>query len=455
MTQPRVLIAGTSSSSGKTTAVCALLSLLKRRRISVRSFKCGPDYIDPMFHRSVIGIKCSNLDPFFCDDDLLRYLLFENAAGNLAVIEGVMGYYDGTGDNGSDNSTYSVAKKTDSPVIIVVNAKGASSSLLAVVEGFLNYLPNSNIRGVLFNRMSLMNYKYVCSLMKIRFRDSVIPVGYIPELPDECLFPSRHLGLVTAAEITDLQKKLDKIADICENTIDIDAVLSIADKAGRLNCTSPAVPAHEKINIAAAFDSAFCFYYSDNFDLLKKMGAEITFFSPLKNEPVPRNADGLLLGGGYPELYTDILEKNEISKNSILNSIESGMPAIAECGGFQYLGKTVDGKKMCGLFDSESFSENKLVRFGYNTITSEKDGIFGKKGTSFKAHEFHYWDSTLNGDSFTAVKPNGKSWKCAFTTDTLYAGYPHLYLWSNLPAANNFYNKCLEYKERKNDHQRP
>lgn len=448
MTQPRILIAGTSSSSGKTTAVCAVLSLLKRIKTAVRSFKCGPDYIDPMFHRSVMGIKCSNLDPFFCDENLLRYLLYDNAAGSLAVIEGVMGYYDGTGDNGTDNSTYSVAKATETPVILVVNAKGASSSLLSVVEGFLNYLPQSNIRGVIFNRMSLMNYKYVRALMEKRFKNSVIPIGYIPELPEDCLFPSRHLGLITAPEIEDLEKKLDKIADICESTIDINALLSIAENAEDIEYVPPAVQKHEKINIAAASDSAFCFYYSDTFALMKKMGAEISFFSPLKNESVPQDANGLFLGGGYPELYTDTLEKNEISKNSIINSIACGMPTIAECGGFQYLGKSIDGKKMCGLFESESFFANKLVRFGYTNITAEKDGVFGKKGISLRSHEFHYWDSTVNGDNFTAVKPNGRSWKCAFTTDTLYAGYPHLYLWSNLSAADNFYKKCLEYKER-------
>ncbi|MBR5070781.1 MAG: cobyrinic acid a,c-diamide synthase, partial [Oscillospiraceae bacterium] len=204
MSHPRVIFAGTSSGSGKTAAVCAVLSLLKRRGVSLRSCKCGPDYIDPMFHKAVLGIDSSNLDPFFCDAGLLGYLLTDCPDDMLTVTEGVMGYYDGTGEDGTDNSTYTVASRTKTPVILVVNARGAAVSLVAAVEGFLRFRPDSGIRGVLFSRMTTMSYRNVSELMKKRLGDEVIPVGYIPQLPEECLIPSRHLGLVTADEIEDL-----------------------------------------------------------------------------------------------------------------------------------------------------------------------------------------------------------------------------------------------------------
>jgi cobyrinic acid a,c-diamide synthase len=407
-----------------------------------------------MFHRTVLNVECTNLDPFFCDENLLSFLLCDNCKGDISVIEGVMGYYDGTGASGIENSTYSVANAIKSPVVLVIDAKGASSSLAAVVEGFAHYLPQSRIKGVIFNRMSPMNYKYICSILQRRSQCSVIPLGYIPPLPEDCVIPSRHLGLITANEISDITAKLDKTADICSSTIDIDGLLALSQTAEDLEYTEPEVPSFDRVNIAVARDNAFCFYYGETFRLLEKMGAELSFFSPLKNEPVPPESDGLLLGGGYPELYSETLEKNETAKQSVAGCVLSGMPAVAECGGFQYLGKTIDGRKMCGVIDTESFPAGKLVRFGYVALTSEKDGIFGKAGMALRAHEFHYWDSTVNGDSFTAVKPNGKTWKCAVTSNTLYAGYPHLYLWSCIDAAKHFYEKCLEYKENKNDNHR-
>ena len=445
---PRVLIAGTSSGSGKTTAVCAILTLLKRRGIGITACKCGPDYIDPMFHESVLGIPSANLDPFFCDGNLLRSLLAENG-DELSVIEGVMGYYDGTGDDGTDNSTYTVAAKTDTPVVLVANAKGASTSLLAVIEGFLRFVPDSRICGVILNNITAMTYAMLKKQMDNRFAGRIRAVGYIPKLPENCILGSRHLGLVTAAEIGDLREKLDKIADLCAETLDIDVLSEIAHTAEPLDYTPPIIEKLPPVKLAVARDAAFCFYYKDTLKLFEKMGAELVSFSPLADEPIPADAGGLLLGGGYPELYADVLEKNEISRNSIRTAIENGMPTIAECGGFQYLGQTLEGRKMCGALVHDSTNTGKLVRFGYVTLTAKTDGLFGGAGTTFRAHEFHYYDSTDNGNAFTAVKSNGRSWDCAVYTDRLYAGYPHLFLPASIPAAESFYRKCLAYKEKK------
>ncbi|MBQ8509473.1 MAG: cobyrinate a,c-diamide synthase [Clostridia bacterium] len=450
---PRVLIAGTSSGSGKTTAVCAILSLLKRRGIDVTSCKCGPDYIDPMFHKSVLGVDCTNLDPFFVDGNLLRYLLAENGGG-MTVIEGVMGYYDGTGADGMENSTYSVARETHTPVVLVINGKGASSSLLAVIEGFLNFVPDSMICGVIFNNVTAMTFASLKRLTEARFGGLLKVIGYIPKLPEDCILGSRHLGLVTAGEIENLSEKLNKIADLCADTIDLDALIAVAESADVLDFTLPEIPRFEPVRIALAEDAAFCFVYRDNLSLLEKMGAEILPFSPLADEAVP-DADGLLIPGGYPELYAEKLAANETTKSSVRAAIASGMPAIAECGGFQYLGAELDGYSMCGILSHESVNTGKLVRFGYVSLTSHRADIFGDAGTTLRGHEFHYWDSTDCGDSYTAVKTNRKTYDCVVSSETLYAGYPHLYLLSNIAAATEFYQKCLKFKEKNHDHSRP
>ncbi|MBO7404701.1 MAG: cobyrinate a,c-diamide synthase, partial [Clostridia bacterium] len=431
----------------KTTAVCAVLALLKKRGLDPHAFKCGPDYIDPMFHEVVLGVPSANLDPFFCGGNLLRSLLADST-GELAVVEGVMGYYDGTGPDGAC-STYAVARETATPVILVVNGRGASASLLAVLEGFLRYRPDSGIRGVLFTNVTAMTYAQLKAWTETRFGDAIAVVGYLPRLPEDCLLGSRHLGLVTPAETADLTEKLSKTADLSAGTVDLDALLAVAESAPPLVFDPPAVPRLGTFRIAAARDDAFCFYYRDTLRLFEKLGAEIMFFSPLADEAVPEEADGLLLGGGYPELHAQTLERNETARESIRRAVASGMPTLAECGGFQYLGQTLAGHRMCGIMPQESENTGHLVRFGYITLTSQADGLLGPAGTCLPAHEFHYYDSTENGSDFTAVKPSGRSWTCVVHTESLYAGYPHLFLPASLPSAESFCRKCLAYKERK------
>ena len=447
---PRILFAGTASGSGKTTAVCAVLRLLQRRGADIRAYKCGPDYIDPMFHRDVLGIPSTNLDPFFCQKELLCSLLCQNAGASIHVIEGVMGYYDGSGQNGTDNSTFSVADKTETPVILVVDGKGAAASLLATIEGFLHFVPNSRICGVLFNRISAGTYQTLCRLLPERFGEAIVPVGYIPVFAEPYRLPSRHLGLVTSREIDDFQQRIDALADLCETTIDIERMIALADSAAALEAPPATVEHFAPIHLAYAYDAAFCFYYHDTLALFEKMGAVLLPFSPLKNEPVPAEADGLLLGGGYPELYDRQLAENRIVAESIRTALASGMPAIAECGGFEYLGKTLDAHAMCAVFEHESTAAGKLVRFGYVTLISQKGGVFGEAGTQLKAHEFHYWDSTKNGTDFVAQNSRGVQYPAAITTDTIYAGFPHLYLPACTAAAESFYRKCLEFQTMRN-----
>ena len=449
MNIPRILFAGTASGSGKTSAVCIVERLLQRRSKGIRAFKCGPDYIDPMFHSDVLGIPATNLDPFFCHEEQLCRLLSENSGSFLNVIEGVMGYYDGTGETGMENSTCAVADKTQTPVILVVDGKGAAASLLATIEGFVHFVPKSRIVGVLFNRMKAGTYQSVCRLLRERFGSEIVSVGYIPPFSEEYQIPSRHLGLVTSAEITDLRRRMDALADLCAQTIDIETVIALAGTARALPQPAACTPRFAPIQLAYAHDAAFCFYYHDTLSLFEKMGAVLVPFSPLKNEPVPAEADGVLLGGGSPELYAKQLAKNRISAESVRTAIESGMPAIAECGGFEYLGKTLDSFAMCGVLEQESTAAGKPVRFGYVTLTAQKDGVFGEAGTQLKGHEFHYWDSTANGADYVAKNLRGTQYPAAVTTKTLYAGFPHLYLYATPAAAEHFYQACLSYKEKK------
>lgn len=447
MNCPRVLIAGTGSGCGKTTAVCALLTILKSRGVGVSALKCGPDYIDPMFHASAVGVPSANLDSFFCGEGLLRSTLAAHA-GAVTVIEGVMGYYDGTGGDGTDNSTYTVARATATPVVLVVNGRGTSTSSLAVIAGFAGFAPDNGILGVIFNSVAAGTYETLKGLMERRFGDRIRPLGYIPKLPEECRLQSRHLGLVTPEEVADISERLERLGAICRETLDVDGILSLAGSAPELAFERPRLPRLPPVTVAVARDAAFSFIYDDTLRLFESLGAEIRLFSPLADEPVPKGASGLYLPGGYPELYADALEKNRRAAESVRRAVLSGMPTIAECGGFQYLGKTLDGHGMCGALPHESANTGRLTRFGYVTLTAKAPGLFGEAGITLPAHEFHYYDSTENGGGFTARKANGRQWDCAVYTDTLYAGYPHLYLPASAAAAESFLRKCGEYKER-------
>ncbi len=346
--QSRLLIAGTNSGCGKTTVTLALLAALKKRGQKLSSFKCGPDYIDPMFHRAVLGVPSFNLDPFFCDEEQLRGV-FASHAAELSVIEGVMGYYDGIGTEGSA-STYSVAKATKTPVVLVVNVRGMYTSAGAIIQGFKNFRPESGIEGVIFNGASAMLYK---DLAKIAENAGVRAYGFLPKVP-EAEIGSRHLGLITAAEIEDLQARLSLLGDAAEKSLDIEGLLELAASApgaaAQRKSEKNAPAAH--IKLAVARDEAFCFIYEENLELLAAAGFDIVYFSPLHDEALPEGISALYLPGGYPELYAEQLSKNNRMLDSVKQSIEGGLPTFAECGGFMYLHETLDGVSMAGVIHS-------------------------------------------------------------------------------------------------------
>ena len=441
---PRFMITAPNSGSGKTTITCAILKALLNQGLKPAAFKAGPDYIDPMFHSRVVGAKSRNLDIFMLGENTCRYLLAKNTQNiDVAVLEGVMGFYDGIGTT-PEGSAYALAKETDTPVIMTVAAKGASLSLAALINGFKNFREDSNIKGVILNNVSEMTYRYYKDV--IEKETGVKLLGYMPEM-DDCGFESRHLGLITAEEINDLQAIINRLAEQAAATIDIAAIIEIAKEAPVLSCMEPKTEKVAKVRIAIAQDKAFCFYYQDSLDLLVEMGAELVPFSPLVDKEIPP-CEGLFLGGGYPELYAEQLAKNTSMLASIKQFVLQNKPCLAECGGFMYLMERYTDKDgaswpWVGAIKGEVYMTKKLKRFGYITLESSNDNLLAKIGEKINAHEFHYSDSTANGSSFVAKKASSNAqWECINADDSLCAGYPHMHLWGNPNFAANFIRAC-------------
>lgn len=458
---PRIMVAAPSSGSGKTMIACGLLQALLDRGLSPCSFKCGPDYIDPMFHTKVIGTKSRNLDTFFTDRGRTRYLFSKTAVqAGISVLEGVMGMYDGLGGVSASASSYELAAVTDTPVVLVVNAKGMSLSAAALIHGYADYqkrLGKQVIRGVILNQTTKMTYQTLRPV--IEEQTGIKVYGYVPRLPD-CAIESRHLGLVLPDEIASLRQSLKRLGRELESCLDLDGLIALAGEAPDYKeeelITPPEVTrlaeAGKGVRIAVASDEAFCFYYEDNLELLRMLGARIETFSPLHDDCLPEGIGGLILGGGYPELYADKLSQNESMRRQIKEAIGRNLPYLAECGGFMYLHdemEDMEGKPwpMCGCIGGRSYKTPKLGRFGYITLNAKqkKDQLL-LYGEEIRGHEFHYFDSTNPGEDFTARKPTGtRSWDCVHAGRASAAGYPHLYYWSNVNFAARFAERAVKY----------
>ena len=448
MTLPRFLIAAPASGSGKTLITCGILQALVNRGMKVASFKCGPDYIDPMFHSRVIGTRSKNLDAYFVGTDTLRYLFARTAEENdISVIEGVMGFYDGNSVLSTDASSHDVSRKLEAPVILLLNSKGASISNLATLKGFMEFREN-NIRGVIFNQMSQRVFEAIRPEVE---KLGIKAIGYVPKV-SHLVLESRHLGLVLPNEIDEFKDKLNQLAEVLEESLDIDLLLELANSAPELEYKVPEVKRIERpVRIGLAQDDVFCFTYEDNIEILRRMGAEIVEFSPLNDSQLP-DVDAIILSGGYPELHADRLCSNAPMLKAIRDRIADGMPCLAECGGFMYLHERLqdaDGKMhdSCGAIKGEVKNSGKLSRFVYITASSEDPDSILKDGP-VKGHEFHYWDSDNCGGSWKAVKTSGVEYTCMHEDGNLIAGYPHLYFYSNPDVPYNFLKKVLAYKER-------
>lgn len=432
---PRVMLAAPKSGSGKTMITCGLLQALRDMGRSTAAFKCGPDYIDPMFHSRIVGIPGKNLDTFFTDGDTTR-MLFARMARNvdISVIEGVMGYYDGAGMTSMQSSSYDLALTLEAPVILVVDAKGMGRSVLAMVKGYTEYQKDSRICGVIFNCMSKTLYEQIAPLVEQEM--GIRPMGYVPVLK-EAAIESRHLGLVLPEEIADLKARVQILADTLRQTVDLQGVLALAAEAVELSWQERQLemwPVKKKIGIAK--DEAFCFLYEDNLELLQALGGELHFFSPLHDKQIPKGMDLLLFPGGYPELYLRELSANEAMKQSIIMAVEQGTCYLAECGGYMYLTDSItDDKGYCcegvGLISTNTFFAGHLVRFGYIMLQGNRGQMYLPGNGTLRGHEYHYYDTGDNGAAWHAVKPGGKrQWECMHVTKQGIAGFPHLYYYS-------------------------
>ena len=442
------LLAAPRSGSGKTTMTCALLMALKRRGHAPCAFKSGPDYIDPMFHRAVLGVESRSLDLFFSAPETVRTLYARGAAGHgAAVCEGAMGFYDGLGGVSDRASAWHLADTLDLPVLLVVEPKGQSLTLAAELKGLVNFRTPSHIAGILLNNCTTRMHALLAPMLE---EETGLPVlGFLPKLP-EAVIGSRHLGLYTAAEVENLQQKLALLADAVEEHIDWPRLLALCEKEPPALPVQPETPP-ARVRIAVAQDEAFCFTYAETLEAFRDAGAEVVFFSPLRDTALPENIGGLYLPGGYPELHARELSKNTSLLREIKQKIESGLPTAAECGGFLYLGQSLtdaEGQSwpMAGVLPGEAKDAGRLVRFGYAALSADSDSMLFRAGESFPIHEFHHWDSTANGVALAAKKPvGGAAWRCGFVNEHFYAGFPHLY-WAGTPLPQRFAAAAENYR---------
>ena len=409
------VIAAPRSGSGKTTVTCALLAALKKRGMDPCAFKSGPDYIDPMFHRSVLGVESHNLDLYLSAKNTVRELYAHYAAGHGAVVcEGAMGFYDGQGLT-TRASAWELADALGLPVLLVVQPKGASVTLAAEIQGLVHFKPESHIAGILLNDCSEKLFRMLKPLLET---ETGLPVlVYLPRLP-QAVVESRHLGLKTAGEITDLAQKIGLLADALEANLDWATLKALTERPAPAPVPPPALQT-AGVRIAVAQDKAFCFAYAETLDCLRTAGAELVFFSPVHDTALPEDICGLYLPGGYPELYARPLSENKTMRDAIRDAVNGGLPTVG-----------------------------RLVRFGYADMTAKADSLLFHAGEHLYIHEFHHWDSTDNGSGFSVWKSEKVQWKCGFASMSLYAGFPHLY-WAGTPLPRRFVSGAKFYQRQK------
>lgn len=457
------MITAASSGSGKTMITCGLLELFKRKGLNPLACKCGPDYIDGLFHKQVLELEGMNLDSYFEAPEELRDKYSRLSKGHLPVVEGVMGYFDGLGGSTTRASSWEVAHILDLPAVLVVDARGASVSLAAVIKGFLEFERpmGSQIKAVIFNRMSPMLYPRIREL--VERETGIRAAGFVPEL-DFLKVGSRHLGLVLPEEIAGLREQMNRLGKCLEETIDWEFLEELgAEKEERdaleEENTEASCTAAFSFRLGIAMDEAFCFYYQDNLRLLERLGGELVYFSPIHDRSLPEQLDGLILGGGYPELYCEALSLNESMREAVKKAAEGGLPVLGECGGYLYLLEELEAEDgriwpMTGVLKGKGYKKGKNSRFGYIGVEAEKDSLYLKPGEQIRGHEFHYWDCEVLEEEWVmrAKKPVGnRSWPCMRIKNQVMAGFPHLFYPSCPAFAVRFAKACVRYKRKRDE----
>jgi cobyrinic acid a,c-diamide synthase len=449
-----VVVAGVSSGVGKTTVTVGLLEALRRRGLRVQAFKVGPDFIDPGFHSQVTARPSYNLDGWMCSRERVIETVATHAAdADLAVIEGVMGCFDGFEGKSDEGSTAQVAKWLGVPVVLVVDSRAMSRSAGAVVLGFERFDPELELDGVIMNRVAGEQHaRWLLEAVEGSCR--AVPLGFLPRR-DSLTIPERHLGLVTAVERRLGREFLDELASVVEESVDLDRLLSmtrsrVAPRAGRV---TERAPVSTKAKIGVALDEAFQFYYQANLDLLRAAGAELVFWSPLRDSSLP-SVDGLYLGGGYPEVYAKELSANEAVRRAVRSFAESGRPLYAECGGLMYLSRALEDLEgnehpMVGLLPTTVRMKPKKLTLGYTEVECTADGPLAPAGTLVRGHEFHYSRIDEVPQSVPRVyrlrrRRGGEERAEGYLVGSALLSYVHLHFESNPVIAERFVSSCVE-----------
>src|SRR3990172_284070 len=447
---PRLVLAGTTSSVGKTSITSAIIYGIKKRGYSVQPFKAGPDYIDPSYLSAIAKNNTINLDAWLMGKQELIKSFVRNSKSSISIIEGVMGYYDGFSGDSNYSSTHHIATLLKSPTVLVLDASKTARSIAATALGFTKFHKNSRIIGLVLNKIGSKKHEELC---RKALEPLKLPIlGSIPRIAN--LLESRHLGLIPVSEQASLKRKIEKIAKEISNSLDIDKIIKIAKSATELPKISQKPKQKPRCNITVALDSSFNFYYKDNLEALRREGAKLKFFSPVSDSQVP-TCDGLYIGGGFPEVLASSLGKNQKMKTSVKKVAENGMPVYAECGGLMYISKSIhDGTRkhpMVGLIDAETKMTKKMT-LNYTKGSVSKACIISNGLQNLRGHEFHFsqLDSVPKDSKFaytldigTGIK-DGKDGLMVY--DTL-ASYGHLYFDSS-NYARNFVSSCFQFSRR-------
>ncbi|MBR1759635.1 MAG: cobyrinate a,c-diamide synthase [Schwartzia sp.] len=450
---PRVVIAAPMSGSGKTTVVTGLLAAMRARGIKAQSYKIGPDYIDPGYHTLASRRPAHNLDTWLVSKERLADIFMRTMAdADLAVIEGVMGLYDG-GKNGI-SSTAEIAKLLNAPVLLVVNAKSMGESAAALVMGFKQYDPAVNLAGVILNRLGSDTHR---AMIEEALEKMGVPVFGAIKRNDAMTMPERHLGLVPVEENARERETVEEIGRVVGASVDIEKIAALAKSALPLmEAQSFLAPVQNKARIAVARDEAFSFYYPESLAVLEQQGAKLVFFSPLHDKTLP-DVDGLILGGGFPEMFAKELYENESMRASIKAAAEKEMPIYAECGGFMYLMRRVtdfEGNSfpMLGVIPGEAKMNKKLQTVGYVSAEMERDTVLGTKGTVLRGHEFHFsseCEPEAGADyprAFTFRKTrNPVPYPAGYAKGKVLGSYLHLHFAGAEDAAASFVAACEKF----------
>ena len=455
MRRSRLLIAGAHSGVGKTSVSAGLMSALTQQNLTVQPWKVGPDYIDPAFHSFVTGRQSRNLDAWMLPEETLKALFLANAPlanEGLSIIEGVMGLFDGHISDGTSSSAH-VAQILAAPTVLIINGASIARSAAAMVHGYNHFLPDFRLAGVIINMVSSASHYQL--LKNFVEKEAGVPCfGYLKKNPGLRL-ESRHLGLVPSVEVDDLTARLALLAEEAASTLDLAGLIKLAESAPEISSPAPQVNfSGEKIRLGIAKDQAFNFYYQDGLDFLDHCGAELIPFSPISDNALPPDLDGLYFGGGFPEMFAAELESNAAMRSAVKSALENGLPAYAECGGLMYLGHTLtdhDGRTfaMTDFFPHDTIMTKQLQNFGYVEVTFDQPTVLGPAGTAIRAHEFHH--SKIIGPepeyALNIVKSQTRGWRGGVVKKNVLAAYPHLHFYANPDLAVNFVSNCRKFKE--------